>query len=324
MIRTLIEGFLLGLSTGTICLVTCTPIYLPYLLTEKRQLKKSLIAVFQISVGRFFSYAAFGAAAGFTGSKIAGIDRSFYASIAYILLSVYLVLTTIRTHKKHHSCSIPKYTRFTRNAILLGVLTGLNFCPSFLIALSKSIDLGGIMAGTLLFTGFFFGTSVFLIPLAFVGLLTKVRNMTNLARVASVIIAVWFLYSGGIGLYKHFTNTNYSLEKGKRIVEVFAKNTDLIICSDKDNLIYFKSLQDSIYKNVGKKTKLITNCNNMKFHKNTVLIIDSKLLNMAEKENVDYFSVQKGYNINRIINFLDSYSFKTAKHIHWKFDDNDN
>ena len=324
MLQTLIEGFLLGLSTGTICLVTCTPIYLPYLLTEKRQLKKSLLAVFQISIGRFFSYAAFGAAAGFTGSKIVGIDRTFYASIAYILLSIYLVLTTVRTHKKHHSCAIPKYTKFTRNAILLGVFTGLNFCPSFLIALSKSIDLGGVLAGTLLFTGFFFGTSVFLFPLAFVGLLTKVRNMTNLARIASVIIAIWFLYTGGIGLYKHFTKTTYSLEKGKRIVEVFSPKTDLIICYKKSDVKYFSALRDSIFNRTKKRVKFIASCNDVKIRRNTVLLIDSDLISSLKKENVDYFSVEKGYNITQLINFLNSYSFKTAKYIHWKLENDDN
>ena len=320
MIRTLLEGFLLGLSTGTICLVTCTPVYLPYLLTEKRQLKKSLYAVFQISIGRFFSYAAFGATAGFTGSKIVGIDRSFYASIAYILLSVYLVLTTIRTHKKHKSCSIPKYTRFTKNAILLGVLTGLNFCPSFLIALSKSIDLGGIFSGMLLFIGFFFGTSVFLIPLAFVGLLTKIRNMTNLARIASIIIAVWFLYTGGMGLFNHFKKPNNPTGKNKRIVEVFSKKTNLIICSKDKNMDYFNKLKNQIQKQIGKKCSLVTDCKKLKYKKNTVLLIDKELIKSLPKENVDYFSIEKGYSIQNIIEFLNGYSFKTAKFIHWKFE----
>jgi len=246
LIRTLIEGFFLGLSTGTICLVTCTPIYLPYLLTEKRKLSKSLYTVFQISVGRFFSYAAFGAAAGFTGSIISSINRSLFTAIAYILLSIYLILSTVRTHKKHKSCTIPKYTRFTKNAILLGVFTGINFCPSFLIALSKSIDLGGALSGMLLFIGFFFGTSIFLFPLAFAGLLTKVKNMTNLARISSILIAVWFLYAGGMGLYKYFTKTTYKIEDNKRIVSAFDNSNKRYVLAKREDKEYFMALQDSI------------------------------------------------------------------------------
>ena len=325
LIRTLIEGFFLGLSTGTICLVTCTPIYLPYLLTEKRKLSKSLYAVFQISIGRFFSYAAFGAAAGFTGSIISSINRSLFTAIAYILLSIYLILSTVRTHKKHKSCSIPKYTRFTKNAILLGVFTGINFCPSFLIALSKSIDLGGAFAGMLLFIGFFFGTSVFLFPLAFAGLLTKVKNMTNLARISSVLIAVWFLYAGGMGLYKYFTKTTYKIEDNKRIVEAFTPTNKLYILAKQSDKRYFTALQDSIKSITKKDAELVFATDKLgKLSKdNTVIFVELSLLKNAtiekELENIDYFAVEKGYNISSMVKFLNGYAFKTAHNIHWKF-----
>jgi len=325
LIRTLIEGFFLGLSTGTICLVTCTPIYLPYLLTEKRKLSKSLYAVFQISIGRFFSYAAFGAAAGFTGSIISSINRSLFTAIAYILLSIYLILSTVRTHKKHKSCAIPKYTRFTKNAILLGVFTGINFCPSFLIALSKSIDLGGALSGMLLFIGFFFGTSIFLFPLAFAGLLTKVKNMTNLARISSVLIAVWFLYAGGMGLYKYFTKTTYKIEDNKRIVAAFDKSNKRYVLAKQEDKEYFTALQDSIANFTKNPVKLVFVDSGMANipSKKTVVFVELSLLNdkNVEKslENIDYFAVEKGYGISSIIKFLDGYAFKTAHHIHWKF-----
>jgi len=164
VLKTLIEGLLLGFSTGTICLFTCTPIYLPYLLTEERKLLKSLIAVGEISVGRFVSYLAFGAAAGFAGAKISAVNREFFTSIAYILLSVYLILSAIRTHQKAKHCHIPKAARFTKNAILLGILTGINFCPAFLIALSKAVNLGGMLSGMLLFWDFFSELPFFSFP----------------------------------------------------------------------------------------------------------------------------------------------------------------
>ena len=86
MIKTLIEGTILGLTTGTACLVTCSPIYLPYLISEDRKLSKGIIAVLEISAGRFVSYLAFGAIAGYTGAQIASVNRELFTSIAYILL----------------------------------------------------------------------------------------------------------------------------------------------------------------------------------------------------------------------------------------------
>ncbi|HNX01872.1 MAG TPA: sulfite exporter TauE/SafE family protein, partial [Candidatus Cloacimonadota bacterium] len=160
ILKTLIEGFLLGLSTGTICLLTCTPIYLPYLATEKRNLKENFWKVMEISFGRFFSYLAFGAIAGWLGAQIAEIDRSLYTGIAYILLSFFLIMTSVRTSKQEKHCPIPFYLKLTKSAFLMGVLTGINFCPSFLIAVSKAVDLAGIFNGIMLFMGFFVGTTL--------------------------------------------------------------------------------------------------------------------------------------------------------------------
>ena len=80
MIKTLIEGTILGLTTGTACLVTCSPIYLPYLISEDRKLGKSILAVLEISAGRFVSYLAFGAIAGYTGAQIASVNRELFTS----------------------------------------------------------------------------------------------------------------------------------------------------------------------------------------------------------------------------------------------------
>ena len=80
MYKTLLEGLLLGFSTGSLCLLTCTPIYLPYLISEDRKLSKGILAVLEISAGRFFSYLAFGAIAGYTVAQ-AAIAYSFIAQV---------------------------------------------------------------------------------------------------------------------------------------------------------------------------------------------------------------------------------------------------
>jgi len=219
MFETLINGAALGLATGTSCLATCSPIYLPYLISEDRKLGKSLLAVMEISAGRFVSYLAFGALAGFAGAKIATTNREVFTSIAYILLSIYLVFSAVRTHRKTKGCNIPKMTKFTKNGIFLGILTGINFCPSFLIALSKAVDLGGVTSGMMLFLGFFFGTSVFLIPLAFIGQLSKVSLIKMVAQYASIFVAIWVTIAGVNGL-KHYYEHQKSAEN-TRYVEVF-------------------------------------------------------------------------------------------------------
>jgi len=321
MIKTLLEGAALGLATGTACLVTCTPIYLPYLISEDRKLSKSLLAVLEISAGRFVSYIAFGAIAGFTGAQIASIDRQLFTSIAYILLSVYLILSAVRTNKKSKSCYVPKLARFTKSGILLGILTGINFCPSFLIALSKAVDLGGAVSGMLLFLGFFFGTSIFLLPLAFIGQISKVNRMKLIAQYASVLIAIWFTFSGVKGLVQYYEHKKLDSQPS-RLVEAFNPNIPIAIVADEENSGYFKVLQDSLKNYTPADVHFLQNSNSvidsLNNYNQIVLVIDSTILD-ERFDNFDYFMVEPDYDLPRMLKFMKFYTFKTRTNLHWEF-----
>ncbi len=324
--RTLLEGLILGFSTGTICLVTCTPIYLPYLLTEERKLIKSLLTVGEISLGRFFSYLAFGALAGFAGAKISSINRELFTSIAYILLSIYLILSAVRTRQKSKKCHIPKITKFTKRAFLLGVLTGINFCPAFLIALSKAVNLGGAISGMLLFLGFFFGTTVFLIPLAFVGLLSKIKEMKIIAQLASVLIGIWFIFTGIKGIV-HWNEHNAPIPEDARIVDVFHPDRKILVISNLQNDEYFRSLKDSISVHHRNEVSYFLvredNFNFLEPADSSTIILDISLLEKKSLQSIlkerDYFAVEENYSIQKVVNFLRTYTFRTAEYVHWEF-----
>ena len=325
MLQTLIEGIVLGLSTGTLCLMTCTPIYLPYLISEDRKISKGILTVVEISAGRFLSYLAFGAIAGYTGAQISSIDRELFTSIAYILLSAYLVLSAVRTRKKEKKCHIPRITKFTKSAFLLGVITGISFCPAFLIALSKAVDLGGAFSGMMLFLGFFFGTSVFLLPLAFVGQLSKITKMKLIAQFASVFIAVWFTFSGVKGLVHTYEHKKLEDQPG-RIVEAFHPHKPVIVFSSENNSEYFLTVRDSAAIHHNNEVYFLLYDDAVVDTLDTsdyVLFVDSSLLEdkRVEKnlEKFDYFFIENGYPITRMLNFLRVYTFKTYKQVHWEF-----
>ena len=324
MFKTLIEGFMLGLSTGTICLATCAPIYLPYLISEDRSLKKSFYKVLEISGGRFIAYLIFGAMAGYLGSFMPIQHRTLFTGISYILLSIFLVLNVVRTHKTDKHCGIPKLTKFTHSAFILGIVTGVNFCPSFLIALTKSFDLGGVIGGILLFLGFFVGTTIFLLPLAFGGMLTAVGKIKVIARYASLLIAVWFVWQGSSHLYKAWQDS-----KAIVISPVDSKYSAFVITSPQDS-IYAAALSDSLEKVYGKKTTLIKytklSPEQMFFSREyTILFITSSLWKEEYTKEMDrnnYVLIPAGFSIPQAINFLKSYDFKVkkSKGFHWSFD----
>jgi sulfite exporter TauE/SafE len=216
--KPLIEGLALGLSTGTVCFVTCAPIYLPWMMTEQRGIWKSLQRLLEISAGRFVAYILFGALAGYFGSNIEPLSRELFTGISYILLSAFLVLNAFRTHREGKSCRIPGVVTVSKSAFLLGLFTGINFCPSFLIALSSAVNLGGVVSGMEVFLGFFFGTSVFLLPLALSSYLSILKEVKVLARIASILIALWFIYQGVFNL--HHVYQEHQHEKNTYLLDL--------------------------------------------------------------------------------------------------------
>ncbi|RLC51841.1 MAG: hypothetical protein DRH79_05620 [Candidatus Cloacimonadota bacterium] len=332
MFQTLIEGLVLGFSTGSLCLVTCTPIYLPYLISEDRKLSKGILAVLEISAGRFFSYLAFGAFAGYAGAQISTVNREVFTSIAYILLSIYLVLSAVRTRNKQKKCHVPKLTMLTKSAFVLGVLTGINFCPSFLIALSKAVDLGGALSGMTLFLGFFLGTSVFLIPLAFIGQISRISKMKMIAQIASIFIAVWFTFTGIKGLVHISSHIHTPKDDANtRIVEAFHPNIPVFVLSSENNVGYFQAVKDSAalhhlnetYFSVYSETIIDT----LKSGEYTLLLDDDLLEDKdIEKrlDKFDYFYIEAGYDLPRMMKFLSFYTFKTNEQVHWEFKEKEN
>ena len=204
MINQLSEGFMLGLATGTTCLATCGPVYAPYLMQYERNLWKSIIALCEISAGRFITYAIVGLIAGLLGDGLKGLNKDLFTASAYILFSIFLIVTTFRTSKKEKCCQTGKWSAFVDRPVILGILTGINFCPSFLLAFTKAVDLSGPMAGLALFSSFFVGTSLFLIPLSFFGIFGMKKQFRLIARTAAILISVWFISQAGVSLYNYF------------------------------------------------------------------------------------------------------------------------
>jgi hypothetical protein len=81
-------------------------------------------------------------------------------------------------------------------AASLGLLTGLNLCPPFVVAGIRAAQLGSMAAALLFFAVFFLGTSIWFVP--FVGLGCVVRNQAviTVARMAMVLIALYYLSMG--------------------------------------------------------------------------------------------------------------------------------
>lgn len=309
----------MGISTGSLCLMTCSPIYLPYIMTSDRKLSKSLLAVGEISLGRFVSYLAFGALAGLAGANIAAIDRNFYGSIANILLAVYLMLTVLRSQRSDKKCHVPAIANLTKSGLLLGILTGINFCPAFLIALSEAVNLGGMLSGILLFMGFFVGTTLYLIPLAFASLLTQIKKMKDIARILSLIIAIWFIYKGASGLVEHYQAPK---PEETRIIDVFHPDNQIVVVASEENREYFSELKKYIIQESGLTAEFILYSENVSdslLSSNSIIFLDHNIEPDLNLKKHDIISVQSGYDIRSMTNWLKKFTFQSVEPLFWEF-----
>ena len=60
----IVNGFLLGLTTGVFCLTWCIPALLPLILSKGRKIKQSFFLFFEFTFGRLIGYILFGGLVG--------------------------------------------------------------------------------------------------------------------------------------------------------------------------------------------------------------------------------------------------------------------
>jgi sulfite exporter TauE/SafE len=149
----------------------------------------------RLFAGRFVAYAIFGAVAGVLGAKIVVLHRPLFTILAHLLSGAFLLLSAILNFNLEKGCAAGRWVKSANNPFLLGVITGINFCPSFLVALTQAILLSGVWAGMLFFISFFIGTSIYMFPLSLLGIVADKKSIRALGRMASVVVGTWLILS---------------------------------------------------------------------------------------------------------------------------------
>ncbi len=153
--------------------------------------------------GRLGGYLLFGLLAWWTGQKILvdPILRSVLFGLAYVILAGMLLYFGLA--RMPAPCAIgltgPRRRLARWPALMplgMGFVTGLNLCPPFLLAFAGAAYTGSLAASLLLFAAFFAGTSLFMLPLPFLGALHRHSAIANIGKMAALLMAAYYLYSG--------------------------------------------------------------------------------------------------------------------------------
>ena len=196
----IIAPLLLGLSTGVYCFVYCIPFIAPVMVSEERTKRESFNVLAKFILGRLAGYLAFGALAGYLGSKLEGFNFELITMLALAVLSIILILHAIGlwSAKRLSFCALIKRSN-PELPFFMGLLMGVNACPPFLLSLTYVLTLQSTLKGVLYFLMFFIGTTVYFIPLFFLGYLNRLKEFQFVGRVSAVIVGVIFL---GYSIYK--------------------------------------------------------------------------------------------------------------------------
>jgi len=194
------KALLLGLSTGVYCLGHCLPVVFPLVFMENQTAAKTRSRIIlEFAAGRFLAYLSFGALVGFLGAQFSNLHLRKATAITMIILAVLLLIYALKpgsSSGKKFCQTIHRFIPQRTFPFLLGLVTGFNLCPPFLLAMNYVFQLGEIANGVLFFFSFYLATSVFLLPFIFLGHFSRFEPMRWIAQFSAVLAGGLFLWIG--------------------------------------------------------------------------------------------------------------------------------
>jgi sulfite exporter TauE/SafE len=201
------EALVLGLATGPVCLATCGPVVVPWMLVQPEGVRGHSRQLCLFLAARLVGYLVFATAIWLVGSTIphAWSGRSWLMGGIELLLAVALVVYAAGW--PHRRCATVKPPSALvqigeapvskrSGALALGFLTGINLCPPFLVAGVRAAQLAYLSAALLFFVCFFAGTAIWFFPFLSLGFLKRTPSIVIVARMVAVLLACWYGFSG--------------------------------------------------------------------------------------------------------------------------------
>ncbi len=189
------QPLLAGLSVGAFCLTYCFPFMGVVLGAEERSPQKNLLVLLEFLTGRLAGYLCFGLLVGYLGEKLDPQWLRRATDISFIGLSLVLFLYLLGLVREKGFCPTPKFLK-ARNPTLLGFFMGINLCPPFLLSITYVFSQHSPLYGMIYFALFFLASSLYFLPIVFVGLASRAREFRAMARVSGFLVAIIFFIYG--------------------------------------------------------------------------------------------------------------------------------
>ena len=194
------DSFILGLSSGSACLLTCGMVMFPYLLSGEGGPRKIATDLSAFLATRFIAYFILSTAAWYFGQAVftGRFSSRIMPGLLYITFSVMLVWYSVGSGIKRE-CPAKSIARFTDRRFIplfLGVVNSIGFCPALFLLLTKGAAQPSIVRtyGDLL--AFFAGSLIWFLPLPALGKFRKTELLRTIGTLATGLSGVIFMIKG--------------------------------------------------------------------------------------------------------------------------------
>ncbi|HEX4308388.1 MAG TPA: sulfite exporter TauE/SafE family protein [Acidobacteriaceae bacterium] len=206
-----VEALVLGLATGPVCLASCGPVVLPWMLVQPRGVRGHARQMSLFLAARLVGYLVFAAAIWFAGIALSRSwsGRSWLFGGVQVLLAAGLLIYAAGWPRARCSIARPRQELVqiggasvdaarprATGALVLGFLTGINLCPPFLVAGVQAAGLPSLAQALLFFAIFFAGTAVWFMPFVSLGVVRRTSSFITVARMAAALLACWYGFTG--------------------------------------------------------------------------------------------------------------------------------
>lgn len=194
------DSFILGLSSGSACLVTCGMVMFPYIMAGRGGVMKIVLDLSVFLATRLVIYFVLATLAWYFGQAFltSGIVRTFVTGSLYVMFAIILIWYSIG-RKKNMKCPAAIVTKVEDKRlvpVLLGVVNSIGFCPALLLILTKGAAQGSLAQSWLAFLAFFTGSSLWFLPLPFAGKLKKKQVIETIGIFATGLAGAIFIIKG--------------------------------------------------------------------------------------------------------------------------------
>jgi sulfite exporter TauE/SafE len=196
----MVDSLILGLSTGSACLVTCGMVMFPYLMSDSAGVRKIIVDLSLFLLTRFIVYFLLATLSWYFGQAffINPVMKNIVPGILFIVFAVMLLWYSI-SRNRERNCTAKNYAKIKNRKLIpvfLGVVNSLGFCPALFIIVTKVASESSLVHSYLAFFAFFIGSSLWFVPLPLAGRIKKKNVIETIGILATGLAGTIFIIKG--------------------------------------------------------------------------------------------------------------------------------